>query len=100
MKHVPIDMGAAEDRLRACDAIHTALDVLLKSAEESSSDALLDAMRIQLEYLHQELESLRAILHLSGETFVDPTNGKAVPAFSPERLCACEAMRKLKEKGL
>jgi hypothetical protein len=95
MKHVPIDKIAAEDRLRACDAIQTALVFLLNEAEERDSDSLvstmqvISAMQVQCEYLQQELDSLREILRLSGEA----------PSEAPH-VCACEAMRKLQEKGL
>jgi hypothetical protein len=80
---VPIDKIAAEDRLGACDAIHLALTFLLKEAEETNSDALINAMQVQLEYLGQELDSLREILRLSGE----------VPDKAADTLCACSAVR-------
>lgn len=93
-QHVPIDKVAADDRLRACDAIHLSLTVLLKEADEGDgpSGALINAMSIQLEFLDEELHSLREIVRLSGEVPSEPR--------SEPRLCACEAMRKLQEAGL
>jgi hypothetical protein len=87
---VTIDKIAAEDRLRACDAIHTALYFLLAETKETDSDAIRTAISVQLEYLEQELSSLRAIL----------LGGSEAPSEPASDYCFCRTFKKLQAAGL